>query len=55
MQAGGPTCWSAKHQDMVLTLTMEAEYISLGRAREQILWEGGGTRGGLPSGGDGGQ
>ena len=34
IQAGGPTCWSAKYQDTVSTSTTEAEYIALGRAAE---------------------
>lgn len=38
IQAGGPTCWSAKFQDTVSTSMTEAEYITLGRAREQIQW-----------------
>ena len=38
LQAGGPTCWSAKFQDTVSMSTTEAEYIALGKAGEQILW-----------------
>ena len=38
LQAGGPTCWSAKFQDTVSTSTTKAEYIALGKAGEQILW-----------------
>lgn len=38
LQAGGPTSWSSKFQDMVSMLTTGAEYIALIRAVEQIQW-----------------
>lgn len=38
LQAGGPTCWSAKFQDTVATSSTEAEYIALARAGEHVQW-----------------
>ena len=36
LQAGSPSCWSPKYQDMVSSSTTEAEYIALAYATEQI-------------------
>jgi hypothetical protein len=36
--AGGPVAWGAKYQPTVALSTMEAEYMTLTRAAQQILW-----------------
>ncbi len=38
MMAGGPVCWSSKHQATVALSTVEAEYISLTHAAQQMMW-----------------
>lgn len=34
----GPVCWSSKRQATVALSTVEAEYISLTRAAQQMMW-----------------
>ncbi len=36
--AGGPICWSSKRQATVALSTVEAEYVSLTRAAQQMMW-----------------
>ncbi|SJK98300.1 uncharacterized protein ARMOST_01565 [Armillaria ostoyae] len=36
--AGGPVCWSSKRQATVALSTVEAEYILLTRAAQQMMW-----------------
>ncbi len=36
--AGGPVCWSSKHQATIALSTVEAKYVSLTRAAQQMMW-----------------
>jgi hypothetical protein len=38
VMAGSPVCWASKHQDTIAMSTVEAEYISLTRAAQQLKW-----------------
>jgi hypothetical protein len=38
VMAGAPVCWASKHQATIALSTVEAEYVSLTRAAQQLKW-----------------